>query len=91
MDTHYTFTEELFTDAFQFVIPIYQRPYEWGAPELEQLMRDLEANLNASVQDVNELEVRARVRQQLRCTSRVGFGVRSRQRDGEARHDPPQP
>jgi hypothetical protein len=59
MDTHYTFTEELFTDAFQFVIPIYQRPYEWGTTEMEQLMRDLEVNLDAQVDDVNELEVRA--------------------------------
>jgi hypothetical protein len=80
MDTHYTFTEELFTDAFQFVIPIYQRPYEWGPPELEQLMRDLEANLDANEQDVNELEVRAR--------SRVGSGVRAVYTAARRHHDP---
>lgn len=33
--------EELFGDNSHYVIPIYQRNYAWGAPEIEQLIRDI--------------------------------------------------
>ncbi len=33
--------KELFDDKTQYVIPIYQRNYAWGAAEIEQLIQDL--------------------------------------------------
>ncbi|EGR2698020.1 DUF262 domain-containing protein [Vibrio parahaemolyticus] len=32
---------ELFDSKTQYVIPIYQRNYAWGAPEIEQLIQDI--------------------------------------------------
>ncbi|MBS0848656.1 DUF262 domain-containing protein [Citrobacter sp. JGM124] len=33
--------EQLFSDDCHYVIPIYQRNYAWGAPEIEQLIQDI--------------------------------------------------
>ncbi|MEF1337557.1 DUF262 domain-containing protein, partial [Vibrio rotiferianus] len=33
--------EKLFDSKTQYVIPIYQRNYAWGAPEIEQLIQDI--------------------------------------------------
>ena len=32
---------ELFNNNTQYIIPIYQRNYAWGAPEIEQLIQDI--------------------------------------------------
>ena len=34
--------KELFDGSTQYVIPIYQRNYAWGAPEIEQLIQDID-------------------------------------------------
>ncbi|WP_350563508.1 DUF262 domain-containing protein, partial [Psychrobacter sp. CAL346-MNA-CIBAN-0220] len=31
----------LFDKKIQYIIPIYQRNYAWGAPEIEQLIQDI--------------------------------------------------
>lgn len=33
--------EQLFSENSHYIIPIYQRNYAWGAPEIEQLIRDI--------------------------------------------------
>lgn len=33
--------EQLFSKNSHYIIPIYQRNYAWGAPEIEQLIRDI--------------------------------------------------
>ncbi|HHD0688655.1 TPA: DUF262 domain-containing protein, partial [Citrobacter freundii] len=47
--------EQLFSANSHYVIPIYQRNYAWGAPEIEQLIRDIadaaEALKNAEQQE----------------------------------------
>ncbi|MCW2256896.1 hypothetical protein M2263_002987 [Providencia alcalifaciens] len=47
--------EQLFSANCHYVIPIYQRNYSWGAPEIEQLIRDIadaaEALKNAEQQE----------------------------------------
>ena len=56
METFYEHGTHLFGDKFQFKIPVYQRVYAWGRTETEALLRDLEANLDASVEDPEKLE-----------------------------------
>jgi uncharacterized protein with ParB-like and HNH nuclease domain len=42
MDNIGEFTiKQLFTDEFEYSIPIYQRNYAWEAPEIEQLIQDV--------------------------------------------------
>jgi hypothetical protein len=57
MSTIYEYAGKLFTDKYQFVIPVYQRVYEWEKEEVEMLLNDLESRLDTQ-QDVNRLEVR---------------------------------
>lgn len=57
MSTVYAYAGELFSDNYQFLIPVYQRVYEWEKEEVEVLLNDLESRLDTQ-QDVSKLEVR---------------------------------
>ena len=69
MDTAYVFTADLLADAYQFIVPCYQRVYEWEE-EVTRLLCDIEANLDVEEPDVNKLEVRATPLDHCCCAAR---------------------
>jgi hypothetical protein len=41
MATHQRGLMQVFSDDYEFEIPSYQRPYEWGTPQAEKLLEDI--------------------------------------------------
>ena len=56
MDTAVLCIGDLLTDAYQIVVPIYQRVYEWETEEVEKLLDDFVMNLDSSMES-NQLKV----------------------------------